>query len=752
MHSIKAKLIALIVTSLVGLGAIMAVIGLAEFETSLADARLSQLGALTATKKEQLEEYIDSLGSILAMSARQRSSIQAMEELSESFNKLQDSFRVNTALLDKTLTEFYDKEFLPHLHPEFPGTQGIGASETLIPQSLNGKIAQYLFMVNNPVKYPDKKVIDTSSIPYSQALKKFHDGLNFVRIENELNDLYMIDKDGTIVYSSVKEVDYGTNLLDGPYKDSKLSQIFQQAFEEGFGGDIFFKDLAPYTPGYNLPAGFIATPVVNQEGETIGVLAFQLPLERISRIVNFNGKHEHARLGESGEVFLVGPDHLMRSKSRFLGTMEAPEVKKYGTTILTYSIKSDSVDRALAGEVGQHVTQNHHDIKTLSAYSYVNLYDTARWAIVAEISSDEALSDITRTMVKMGTIMFAVMIAILLIALTLINKGIVRPVNALKQEIIDIAQTKDFTRRIEVTGKDELSAIQSSFKSLIETLRETIQNAKLSSAENASISGELSHTSLEIGKRAEEEANIVSKTAQATDSIQKVILDSIEKSKETQEDLTNASRCLDAAKNDVIELSETIRKDAESEIELAQKLETLSRDADQVKDVLNVISDIADQTNLLALNAAIEAARAGEHGRGFAVVADEVRQLAERTQRSLSEINATINVVVQAINDSSEEMAKNAKEFEALTQIASNVEEKILGVSESMQNALSIAHSSLESSQMIGSNMSDIKSKTDQINEISTSNARSVEEIANASEHLHKLTEELNSRLEQFRT
>ena len=158
---------------------------------------------------------------------------------------------------------------------------------------------------------------------------------------------------------------------------------------------------------------------------------------------------------------------------------------------------------------------------------------------------------------------------------------------------------------------------------------------------------------------------------------------------EAKEVLNNNTRQLketieNLRENQFIELNgminttvERIQRVANKEHDLSINLQSLAGNAQETKQILTTIGDIADQTNLLALNAAIEAARAGEHGRGFAVVADEVRKLAERTQKSLAETSATINVLIQAITDNSESLNKNMDEMMDLTKYVGSVDDKM---------------------------------------------------------------------------
>ena len=169
----------------------------------------------------------------------------------------------------------------------------------------------------------------------------------------------------------------------------------------------------------------------------------------------------------------------------------------------------------------------------------------------------------------------------------------------------------------------------------------------------------------------------------------------------TLESLDDTSEKISESTQKMALLEERILQTNEAEMQLGENLRSLTANAEDIKNILTIISDISDKTNLLALNAAIEAARAGEHGRGFAVVADEVRKLAESTQKSLTEINASVNVIVQSISDASESVEKNSETSNELVSISETLQENLTAVNDGVRHTHEESLKDTENSQII---------------------------------------------------
>ncbi|QDU32095.1 Methyl-accepting chemotaxis protein PctA [Poriferisphaera corsica] len=528
------------------------------------------------------------------------------------------------------------------------------------------------------------------------------------------------DDTGKLIYTDIATNEPATaDYYQQPYKAGKDAATEPYEYEVG---------------GKTVLMASFATPII-KNNKTVGVIGIDIPLDNLQQLASacdaFDGSAKMVILSPGGHI---------------VGYKDQPDLLNTNAADINEEFKLNK-DRILAGESMNWQAKGLLQVYAPTSFGRGGQFSTTIIAVPESV----ILAPAKAALLKMIGLGLLCLIAASFLLYYLGGK-IANPIKQVVDGMNDISQGDgDLTKRLARQTDDEVGDLADAFNTFAEKVHDIIAQVTETTQQVASAATQIASSSEEIAQGMSEQSAQVTEVSSAIEEMSASITEVATRSNDAHENSNKAKSTAVTGSDIVSQTIQGIEQIASDASQVGSLIGNLGSQAQRIGEIIVVINDISDQTNLLALNAAIEAARAGEHGRGFAVVADEVRKLADRTTKATDDITELIGNIQQGTNDAITQMDASKGNVERGVQTATDAGSSLSEIIDGADNVSSLIQTIAAAAEQQSAAAEEISSNIQSISAVTAQSREGTDQAAQAANHLSEKADQLKQLVSQFK-
>lgn len=716
--------------TLTGLAAAVAFGGLSAYWQSkqvLEHSIAQQFQAVALGRQQALTQYLGQHTDMLQSLANGRMAQEALQALKNPYQSYR--YEVNNpgeAALKSQLAKWYQQHYVAK-----GGSAAPPVTQWLAQSSLETLLLQSYYIATNSEKNLADLVDRADGSVYGQQHKRFHSSFREISQRLHYAELYLVDAQSkAVLYSVNKTPVFASSLKDGPFARTELAKLVDAVIKKPAAG-LQMSAPAPFAGAFSELTIFLASPIKSPLNDSInGVLVAQLPLASVSKLISADGQWRQIGLGETGDAYLIAADGVALTTRRLSTAVNAP-----------LDLPAELISRAepvsRQSNAGEIALQQRLDPLAVAGQ---------RFYLVTEQQQTELLLPLTQLRQNLLISSFLTLIVLGLLVLLLARwqgQRVAQPLVKLSEQLRQAEQQNDLTLQFVPQRDTELAQTTSALAALFHKLRSLLQQvvdtgrySEQLALQNQQISLQ-SRDSVFQQKAALSQLDLQAQAAnQQMQQMQLQLQQACDDALQANQLATDGRAVMDQLTHTVQQLSLDVQSSGNS-------MQALEQAASNISGVLDTISGVAEQTNLLALNAAIEAARAGEHGRGFAVVADEVRRLSASTGAATAEVRQMLKQLADSVRSTRDGLANEQQSTNDCLQHAGAAELQLQAIHQMVGRIVDVNQQAVAFAKQELSRSSEITQALTQIQQSASATDAAMTELAQSADAQQQVTSQL---------